>query len=70
MFSNERKTRFNRFFFVHYNDSIRLDEVRKLWSHARANARDVSFAGRASECDRAYRLDGHNLNPWEFLTKS
>ncbi|MGC1960108.1 MAG: hypothetical protein WA683_21050, partial [Pseudolabrys sp.] len=51
IFSNERKTSFNRFFFVHCNDSIWLDEVRKLRSHARANARDGSFAGRASECN-------------------
>jgi hypothetical protein len=68
--SNERKTSFNRFLFFHRDDSIRLGEVCKLWSHARANARDVSFAGSASERDRAYWFDGDNFDPWEFCTKS
>src|SRR5271165_2868078 len=70
MISNERATGFNRLFLVHYHNSIRLGEVRKLWSHACANAWDISFTGRASECDRARRLDGNNLDPWKFLTKS
>ena len=37
-----------------------------FWSHAPANARDVSFTGRASKRHRARRLDGHNFNPWEL----
>ena len=68
--SNERKTSFNRSFFLHCDNSIRIGEVRKLWSHTRANARDVSFAGPASERDRAYWFDGHNFDPWEFCPKS
>src|SRR5436853_7700728 len=70
MISNEGKASFNRCFFVYCYDSIRVGEVGKLWSHARANAGDVSFRGRASECDRACRLDGYNLDPREFVTKS
>ena len=49
--SNERKTSFNRFFFADCYNLVRIGEVRKLWSHARADARDVSFARRAAECD-------------------
>src|SRR6266849_9373845 len=70
MISNEGKASFNRCFFVYRYNFIRVDEVRELRSHARANARDASFPGRASECDRACRLDGYNLDPWEFVTKS
>ncbi len=68
--SNERKTSFNRSFFLHCEDSIRIGEVRKLWSHTRANARNVSFAGPAAERDRAYWFDGHNFDLWEFCPKS
>ena len=49
--SNERKTGFNRLLFADDYDLIRIGEIRKLWPYARANARDVSFPGRASECD-------------------
>src|SRR6476469_2513137 len=67
--SNERKTSFNRSFFLHCDDSIRIGEVSKFWSHTRANARNVSFAGSASERDRAYWFDGYNFDLWEFCPK-
>ena len=52
--SNECATGFDGFFLVHYYNSIRLDQVSELWSHACANARDMSFSRRASESDRTF----------------
>ena len=49
--ANERKTSVNRSVFAYCYDLVRIGEVCKLWSHARADARDASCAGRASKCD-------------------
>ena len=67
MIASERKAGVNGAVFTYGYDSVRLGEVCERWSHARADAGNVSFPGCAAKCDRADRLDGHNLDPGEFL---
>src|SRR6516225_2647060 len=64
---NESPTGFDRLFFCYCYNSVRFGEIRQLRSHTRPNAGDVSFAGRAPESNRAFRLDGYDLDPRELM---
>src|SRR6476659_7791970 len=47
--ANERKTGFNRFFFGHRYDIVGVGQVSELRPHTRADTRNVSLRGCASE---------------------
>ena len=68
--ANEGQTCFDGALLVYRYDPVRIGTVCQLRPQACSDTGYVSLSGAASECDRADRLDGHDLDFWKFLAKA